>query len=128
MNNKKTIFWLVILVVGIFLIWYGSSKEEAQGPKDIVVDIVPDTSVAPELSPSASSVPISGQQPADINKYPPAECYLTGSITFLSPTLYENKDANIIYKNIDSIARHIIWTVSPDEELYIGPNLFASLP
>jgi len=128
MTNKKTIFWVAVLAVGIGLTWYGSSKKEAQNPKDIIVDITPSSSVTPGLSPAISPTPLSSQQPEFLNKYPPAECSLTGNITFISPTIYENKDADIIYKNIDSIARHIIWMVSPEENLSVGPNLFVNLP
>ena len=126
MMKKQTILWLIVLAIGASLIWfYGVPKGE---PRDNIGDVVPTESATPEPSAVVSETPSADQQPVGINKYPPAECQLTGSITFISPTLYENKNANIIYKNIDSVARHIIWTVSPDEELSVGPNLFANLP
>ncbi|OGN05627.1 MAG: hypothetical protein A2831_00380 [Candidatus Yanofskybacteria bacterium RIFCSPHIGHO2_01_FULL_44_17] len=128
--NKQITIWVLALAAGIGLIWFFNiSREGSREPEvSISASATPVISATPEPSPAASRKPIVSQQPEVINKYPPAECTLTGSITFLSPTLYENKDANIIYKNIDSVARHIIWAVSPGENLSVGPNLFASLP
>src|SRR3989338_10974546 len=127
--NKQITIWALALVAGIGLIWFFNiSREGSREPDNSVIEATPSVSATPEASPTLSKKPLVTQQPEVINKYPPAECTLTGSITFLSPTLYENKDANIIYKNIDSVARHIIWAVSPGENLSVGPNLFASLP
>ena len=131
MTNKMTIIWVVILIVGVSLAWFfGFSKQGVQKPDD--GSLVP--TVTATITPLESSAPLFSvtpkvsQKPDAMNKYPPAECQLTGSITFISPALYENKDANIIYKNIDSIARLVFWTASPDEDFSVGPNIFASLP
>lgn len=128
--TKQITIWIVVLVVGISLVWFFNiSREESRKPEvSISVLATPVISSTPEPSPTVPKKPLVSQQPDATNKYHPAECTLTGSITFLSPTLYENKDANIIYKNIDSVARHIIWNVSPEENLSVGPNLFANLP
>lgn len=129
MINKQTIILVVALVVGIGLIWFlNVSREGSREPEISVSDLPTTPSATPVSIPAVSKKPLVSRQPEVVNKYPPAECVLTGSIEFLSPALYENKDANIIYKNIDSVARHIIWTVSPYENLSVGPNLFASLP
>lgn len=117
-------------MVAIGLIWFFGISKEGAAPTSSP-DSTPSTSSGQASSPQASPTatkPTVSQSPDVLNKYPPAECQLTGSITFISPRLYENKDANIIYKNIDSVARHIIWTISPNDDLAVGPNLFANLP
>src|SRR3989344_2418577 len=126
MIAKKTITWVVFLVVGVSLVCFlGFSKESVQEPGGIAT---PTAEPSPVISATPNPTPPVSQKPDAMNKYPPAECALTGSITFLSPKLYENKDANIIYKNIDSIARLVFWTISPHDNLSVGPNIFANLP
>lgn len=66
--------------------------------------------------------------PNAYNKLPPAECKLGGKVVFLSPTLSRNEDAALTYRNIDSVARHILWSIEPKADFAIGPNLFARLP
>src|SRR3989338_667852 len=128
MARKQTIILAVVLVVGVSLVWFfGLSKQKVGELSDNTP--VPTPTATAEPSPVVfSPKPVASQQPDALNKYPPAECTLTGSITFIEAKLYENKDANIIYKNIDSIARLILWTITPQEDLSIGPNIFANLP
>ena len=63
-----------------------------------------------------------------VGRYPPAECSVSGSIKYLEPGLYENNEALIEYKNIDSEARLVKWTITPNDDLSVGPNLFAAIP
>lgn len=113
--NKQKIILVAVLVVGIGSLWFSGLLKG----KDR--DLAEISSPSPEPS-------VFNPSPEEVNKYPPAECNLTGKITFLSPGVFENKNANIIYKNIDSMARLIFWTVTPNDELLVGPNMFASLP
>ena len=46
----------------------------------------------------------------------------------MDPRIYDNQDALFTYKGVDHPGRLINWTVSPDDGLAIGPNLFAQLP
>ncbi|HEY4507151.1 MAG TPA: hypothetical protein VJH71_03300 [Candidatus Paceibacterota bacterium] len=130
MITKKTIILLVVLAVGAALVLFlYFSKLRVQEPGEVPT---PTVTAEPSATTSVTVTPLPTSQvtqtPDAMNKYPPAECQLTGSIVFISPKLYENKDANIIYKNIDSIARLIFWTISPDDNLSVGPNIFANLP
>ncbi|MBI2063713.1 MAG: hypothetical protein HYT65_01835 [Candidatus Yanofskybacteria bacterium] len=127
--NKQKLIRLVVLAVGIGLIWFFSfSKKVAQEPVDFAGEIILTPTATSEPSPVISPMTLPSRTPEITSKYPPAECSLTGSITYISPGLYENKDANIIYKNIDSVARLVLWTIFPDDNLSVGPNIFASLP
>src|SRR3989344_8582020 len=115
---KKKLLISIIVLVGIALLWGFNAFNVFRDAKYSDDD----------LGASLSPVPSVSNQPNIPNKYPPASCYLAGSIEFLAPNLSQNKDADIVYKNIDSVARHIIWSVSPQDDLSVGPNLFASLP
>lgn len=80
------------------------------------------TSSGPTASPSTTP------KASGYNKLPPAECELGGQLVFISSTTYRNEDAAITYRNIDSVARHILWSIEPKADFAIGPNLFARLP
>ena len=43
---------------------------------------------------------------------------------------YDNQDALFTYKGIDSPGRNVFWTVSPQDDLSVGPNILnkTSLP
>ena len=131
MFKKPTILWLVVLAVGLgLIIFFFASREageisdsENKGNGDLT-----QKSSEPTASDIITPQPSESQFPNIVNKYPPAECSLAGSIEYLEPRLYENRGANINYKNVDSNARHIIWSVSPKDDLSVGPNLFSRLP
>lgn len=138
MKNKGLIF-IVIVLLGLGLIWFSdtlrdegsdlvdeTNGDSVVGEPPVKESISPTPNVFPTLS--VSPTPSESQYPKIVNKYPPAECSLAGSIEYIEPGIYENKEATITYKNIDSIARHIIWTVFPQDDLSVGPNLFANLP
>ena len=57
-----------------------------------------------------------------------ASCKLQGEIKFLASDLYDNQNARLIYGGVDNPARNISWTVTPEDDLSIGPNLFSRLP
>ena len=57
-----------------------------------------------------------------------ASCELKGGIKYLTSTIYDNQDALFTYKGVDHPGRLINWTVTPDDGLSIGPNLFTQLP
>lgn len=130
MFKKPTILWLIILAAGLGLIVFSSVSRDSRQVSDNPV---------PTDNAEASSTPEPSDQPAITasplvsypniaDKYPPAECSLVGSIEYLEPKLYESRGAKINYKNVDSKARHIIWSVLPKDDLSVGPNLFARLP
>lgn len=130
MLKTPTIPWLIILAVGLGLVVFSSVSRDSRQVSD---KPVPTESTRSSDTPGPSSLPTSTASPVIsypniVNKYPPAECVLAGSIEYLEPKLYESREARISYKNVDSKARHIIWSVLPKDELSIGPNLFARLP
>lgn len=57
----------------------------------------------------------------------PASCTVGGSIDFLSRNIFSSKDAKITWKNVDIQSRQIHWTITPNDGLAIGPNIFANL-
>ena len=84
-------------------------------------------------APQATSSPVPSvatPKPSDIDitKFTkPATCQLSGSIEFVQKNIFASKNALIAYQGIDNDARLIKWSVTPKDELSIGPNLFASL-
>ena len=56
-----------------------------------------------------------------------ASCQLKGEVKFLNHSTYDNQDALFTYSGIDHPGRNIIWTVTPQDDLLIGPNLFNKL-
>lgn len=136
MLKKPTILWLIVLAAGVGLILIsgfsgkispdtlsdaGKQIEETLSPSQTGSKSLPTPSPFPKPQPTLSV-------PADMTgKLPPAECSLAGSIEYIEPKLYENHEAAIAYKNIDSVARHIIWKVTPNDGLSVSPNLFVRL-
>ena len=57
-----------------------------------------------------------------------AYCELTGEIKYLNSNTYDNQDARFIYRGIDHPSRGIVWVVSPNDGLDIGPDIFAQMP
>ena len=112
---KKNIVFLVILIViiaGAFLIL--RRNHVGNNP-----------SVTPTPSPSAIK-PTSND--IDITKFTkPATCRVSGSIKFTQKNLYISDNAKIDYTGIDTEARLINWTITPNDDLSVGPNIFASL-
>lgn len=131
--NKNTWIIAIIIVAGLALLWFANSnrdvRQDSNNPGAMQTqDLSPTASGSPAVTGSPRPSPTATNSPKLTNKLPPASCQLTGSIDFLEKGLYQNKNANIVYKNIDSVARGIIWTVTPQDDLSVGPNLFATLP
>lgn len=55
----------------------------------------------------------------------PATCALSGTVKFLSPSISQNINAYLVYKGVDHDGRLIDWTISPKDDLLIGPNIMA---
>ena len=56
-----------------------------------------------------------------------ASCKLQGEIKFLAYDLYSHQDALFTYNGIDNPARNIFWTITPEDDLSVGPNLFSKI-
>lgn len=57
----------------------------------------------------------------------PASCELKGEIKFLAKNTYDNQDAMFTYKGVDHPGRNIEWTISPQDDIRVGPNIFEKL-
>ncbi len=57
-----------------------------------------------------------------------ASCELKGEIKFLNSNTYDNQDALFSYKGVDHPARNIFWTVTPQDNISVGPNIFNKIP
>lgn len=132
--KNKTIIQLVILAVVIILITVFFTKNDSQEPEDLVLSPTPtvSTSVSPTPIPTSHpKIPTPTpnlQDPTSIvGRLAPAKCNLTGEIVFIKPNLYESRGSFIEYENIDHEARLINWTIIPEYNFSMGPNIFANL-
>lgn len=121
MITKNNIIWLVTLLIGVVLLGYSFIKNRGQDPAFVFPTPTPSESVIPSVSPSKP--PLVTKSPAIITS-----CELKGEIKFLASNLYDNQDAKFIYKGIDQPGRNIFWTIIPQDDLTIGPNIFSKLP
>ena len=56
-----------------------------------------------------------------------ASCKLEGEIEFIASDLYRHKGALFTYSGVDNSARNIFWTITPNDDLSVGPNLFSKM-
>jgi len=143
--SKNNIILVVILIVGIFLIGFYVWTSDILRTSDVI------NSPEPSVSPEASSSPISTPTPRpNITRTPTpsgngqtsfigetvpwslllsdASCELKGEIKFLNHNSYDNQDTLFIYKGIDHPGRNIFWTVTPQDNISVGPNIFSNIP
>jgi len=140
--SKNAIIWLLILMVGIALVGFYVWTQPIE--RNVVVNS-PEPSVSPETSsfpapspkPSVSKVPLptgDGKTTFIGDTVPwsllltDASCELRGEIKYLNHNTYDNQDALFIYKGIDHPGRNILWTVTPQDNILVGPNIFSSSP
>ncbi len=57
-----------------------------------------------------------------------ASCELKGEIKFLNHNTYDNQDALFTYKGVDHPGSLVFWTVTPQDDISIGPNIFSNIP
>lgn len=94
-------------------------------------------SVSPSPKPSVSKIPLptGDGRTSFIGEAVPwsllladASCELRGEIKFLNKNTYDNQDALFIYKGIDHPGRNVLWTVTPQDDISVGPNIFDRFP
>ncbi|MDO8495758.1 MAG: hypothetical protein Q7S32_04605 [bacterium] len=129
MMNKNTLVWLIVLLVGVVLIGYSFVRNEGEE----LAYISPSSHLSPEVTASPSPLASPSVSPSPLPKASPVpvavvSCRLQGEIKFLTSSLYDNQDAKFIYSGIDHPARNILWTVTPQDDLSVGPNIFDRLP
>ncbi len=124
---KNIIFGLVILIVGIGLIISANIFRDTNPGQVFQVTPVPILSPTPSEEQNRGSS-ISQPRPEGSGEIG-TSCQVSGEIVFLNKNIYENKEAKIVYQNVDDSIRQIYWKSNPDDgALAIGPNLFEDLP
>jgi|SRR3989344_4681136 len=124
---KNNLIWIAVLLIGVVLIGYSFLKSKGEVAENLPT---PSPSANPSVSPSKSPIVSRIPLPTGSSQTPQGEasCQLQGEIKFLSSNLYDNQDAKFIYKGIDHPGRNVFWTVTPQDNLSIGPNIFTKLP
>ena len=123
-TNKNIVISVVLMggvLVGVYLWVFGGIKPMSSvvnSPEPSQVESPSATSI-PTKSPSATNIVIPVVSPL---------CQLKGEVKFLDINTYDNQDALFIYSGIDDPARNIMWTVYPQDDIRVGPNIFTKLP
>jgi len=147
--SKNNIILVVILTVGVFFTGFYVWTSDILRTSDVI------NSPEPSVSPEASSSPVPTSTPTprpNITRIPTptpsgdgrttfigetvpwsllladASCELKGEIKFLNHNTYDNQDAVFIYKGVDHPGRNIFWTVTPQDDISVGPNIFSNIP
>jgi len=156
-TSKNNIILLVLVAVAaIFLIFYFGSawvlnlvNTPLESPVSTVSpQIEPSETENPSPTPTprpiATKVPLptgdgSTSSPQDgrttfIDEVVPwnlllgqASCRLQGEIKFLNHNTYDNQDALFVYSGVDHPGRNIFWTVTPQDDISVGPNIFGKI-
>jgi len=137
-NTKICLFVGALIVVGVWLQFFGTNKNGTSP------DASPEsTTENPSETPAPTgSLPIVTNSPLPtgdgrttfIDEAVPwslllsqASCELKGEIKFLNHNTYDNQDARFIYSGIDHPGRNILWTITPQDDISVGPNLFGKM-
>lgn len=150
--SKKKVFSSILVTGAVFASVYFGVFRTSDVPQIDVVDSPEPTNLlsptptvtpkptsarTPSLTKTSVPLPSDDGQTVFIDRPVPwelllndASCKLQGEIKFLASDLYNNQDAKFIYSGVDNPARNIFWTVTPDDDLSVGPNMFSkrSLP
>ncbi|HEY4474791.1 MAG TPA: hypothetical protein VJC06_02625 [Candidatus Paceibacterota bacterium] len=145
--NKKNIIRSVILIAGVSVFgiyvwtsdvpWPSESPDSTSLPQAKLSE-TESSSPAPQATPRpiASNIPLStgDGRTTFIDEVVPwslllgqASCRLQGEIKFLNHNTYDNQDALFIYGGVDHPGRNIFWTVTPQDDISVGPNMFGKL-
>ena len=114
---NKNLYWIIIILVGIGLVLYAYFSKR----NDLSVDISESPSPSPTVSPSEEPfVGLNGIKS-------PATCQVGGEVNFTAKDTFISNGSKISWKNVDSQGRLINWHIAPQDDLKIGPNIFANL-
>lgn len=145
--NKNNIIKLATLAVGVVLVGFYIWTTDVQQTSDVVNSPEPSAGslpngslqATPAKTPNITKVPIplptGDGRTTFIDETVPwslllsdASCELKGELKFLNSNTYNNQDATFIYKGIDHPARNVFWTVTPQDDISVGPNIFNKIP
>lgn len=129
-NNKNLIFWVGVVVVGIGLVSYGYfSRPMRQGEQPVDSGVVQSPVQSPVPTPTPTPTPVSSKEPfSGLHGIKvPATCQVGGEIDFSDSNTFSSNGFKISWQNIDSQGRLINWHISPNDNLAVGPNIFANL-
>ncbi len=143
-SKKEIILWVLVAAIGVTVIGYGSWSRPVKYVENgkPIETVSPSVSVSPFSSPTAkpkaTSIPTSTPVPMPIptptgfvgptGLKMPASCIVGGEIEFMEKNISASREAKISWKNVDMHGRLIKWAIEPEDELVVGPNLFANLP
>lgn len=135
-NISLTLLIVLVLVGGVW--WYRQRSQSLVTPSPTATLSTEPTS-SPSTSPSITFIPTSTTPrpgrtlvPSDAPNlsetlHGVATCQLNGEIKFINHDLYNNQDARFRYQGVDHPARLVTWTVTPKDDLRVGPNIFNQL-
>ena len=143
--SKNNIIKLVTLAVGVVLVGVYVLTSDVLQISDIVnspepsVTESPFATLTPTKTPNITKVPVplpSGDgRTTFIDETVPwsllladASCELKGELKFLNHNTYDNQDGLFIYKGVDHPGRNVFWTVTPQDNISVGPNIFNRTP
>jgi len=133
-SKKEIILWVLAATIGVAVIGYGSWSRPVKYVKDgkPVETVSPSASVSPFSSPTAkpeaTPIPTPAGFVGPTGLKAPASCVVGGEIEFVEKNISASREAKISWKNVDAHGRLIKWATEPEDELAVGPNLFANLP
>ncbi len=138
-SKKEIILWVLAAAIGVAVISYGSWSRPVKYVKNgkPIETVSPSMSVSPFSSPTAkpeaTPAPTSTPMPTPTGFVgptglkAPASCIVGGEIEFVEKNISASREAKISWKNVDMHGRLIKWATEPEDELIVGPNLFANL-
>ena len=141
MINKNNIIKLatlagVAIIIGVY-VWTSRPGAEVEPQLVESPSQTPEVSPTPTPRPIASSVPLptGDGRTTFIDESVPwhllladASCELKGELKFLNHNTYDNQDALFTYKGIDNPGRNVFWTVTPQDDISVGPNILNKVP
>ena len=139
---KKIFIPVVLVAILVSSVFYFSKDGDDVALETLTPTSSPQESIGVSPSVSPSSLPRTSKVPLPTGDgrttfygepvpwnllLADASCTLKGEIKFLDHNTYDNQDALFTYKGIDHPGRNVLWTVTPNESISVGPNVFSNI-